>query len=89
MYFEVVNLSNSYTSNLLTLQTEIEVERLNGLKATKLKELIFRRQSELEEIYKGVHMDIDMDKAWQILISLIESGLVTLVKLPSIFFLFR
>lgn len=60
----------------MTLQIEIEVERLNGLKATKMKELIFRRQSELEEIYKGVHMDIDSDKAWQLLISLVESGLV-------------
>lgn len=43
-----------------------------------MKELIFKRQSELEEIYEGVHMDIDADKARQLLITLMESGLVRL-----------
>ncbi|KAL6563019.1 hypothetical protein OROHE_005606 [Orobanche hederae] len=55
-------------------QAEVEVERLNVLKASKMKELIFRRQSELEEICKGVHMDVDIDKSRQTLISLMESG---------------
>ncbi|KAL6570185.1 hypothetical protein OROMI_014699 [Orobanche minor] len=54
-------------------QAEVEVERLNVLKASKMKELIFRRQSELEEICKGVHMDVDIDKSRQTLISLMES----------------
>lgn len=35
---------------------------------------MFKRQNELEEIYRGVHMDVDSDAARQILISLIESG---------------
>ena len=39
-----------------------------------MKELVFKRQDELEEIYRGVHMDVDSDAARQILISLIESG---------------
>lgn len=39
-----------------------------------MKELIFKRQSELEEIYNVVHMDIDIDKARQLLITLVESG---------------
>ncbi|PIN14063.1 hypothetical protein CDL12_13300 [Handroanthus impetiginosus] len=64
-------------------QTEVEVERLNVLKASKMKELIFKRQAELEEIYKGVHMDVDSDKARQILISLIESGSIDLSDLLS------
>lgn len=55
-------------------QTEVEVERLNALKASKMKELVLKRQNELEEIYRGVHMDVDSDAARQILISLIESG---------------
>nr|APA20140.1 microtubule-associated protein 65-5 [Populus tomentosa] len=55
-------------------QTEVEVERLNALKASKMKELVFKRRDELEEIYRGVHMDVDSDAARQILISLIESG---------------
>lgn len=55
-------------------QVEVEVERLNVLKASKMKELIFKRQNELEEIYKGVHMDVNSDAARQILLNLIESG---------------
>lgn len=70
------NISITYCCNLHILQTEVEVNRLNVLKASKLKELIFKRQSELEEIYKGVHMEVDSDKARQILTTLMESGLV-------------
>ncbi|KDP40572.1 hypothetical protein JCGZ_24571 [Jatropha curcas] len=62
-------------------QIEVEVERLNVLKASKLRELVLKRQNELEEIYKGVHMDVDSDAARQILISLIESGNVDLSDL--------
>ncbi|KAG8656610.1 65-kDa microtubule-associated protein 5 [Manihot esculenta] len=62
-------------------QTEVEVARLNALKAGKLKELVFKRQNELEEIYRGVHMDVDSDAARQILISAIESGNVDLSDL--------
>ncbi|PON41668.1 Microtubule-associated protein, MAP65/Ase1/PRC [Trema orientale] len=64
-------------------QTEVEVEQLNTLKASKLKELVFKRQNELEEIYRGVHMDIDSDAARQILISLIDSDDVDLSDLLS------
>ncbi|KAM1781534.1 hypothetical protein ACFX11_040101 [Malus domestica] len=64
-------------------QTEVEVERLNVLKASKMKELVFKRQSELEEIYRGVHMDVDSDSAREILSSLIDSGSVGLSELLS------
>ncbi|KAL0380076.1 UNVERIFIED_CONTAM: microtubule-associated protein 5 [Sesamum angustifolium] len=70
-------------SNDVIEQAEVEVERLNVLKASKMKELIFKRQSELEEIYEGVHMDVDSDKARQILSTLIESGSVDLSDLLS------
>lgn len=60
----------------LSFQTEAEVERLNILKVSKMKELVFKRQNELEEIYRGVHMDVDSDTARQILITLMESGLL-------------
>lgn len=62
-------------------QTEAEVERLNILKASKMKDLVFKRQVELEEIYKRVHMDVDSDTARQILISLVDSGNVDLSDL--------
>lgn len=60
--------------NYLSFQTEAEVERFNVLKVSKMKELVFKRQNELEEIYRGVHMDVDSGTARQILISLMESG---------------
>lgn len=50
------------------------MERLNVLKVSKMKELVFKRQNELEEIYRGVHMDVDSGTARQILITLMESG---------------
>ncbi|XP_059429033.1 65-kDa microtubule-associated protein 5 isoform X1 [Corylus avellana] len=64
-------------------QTEVEVERLNALKASKMKELVFKRQNELEEIYRGVHMDVDSDVAREILGSLVDSGNVDLSDLLS------
>ncbi|KAI8026893.1 65-kDa microtubule-associated protein 5 [Camellia lanceoleosa] len=62
-------------------QTEVEIEHLNVLKASKMKELVFKRQNKLEEIYRGVHMDVDSDTARQILISLMNSGDVDLSDL--------
>ncbi|KAJ8756078.1 hypothetical protein K2173_024625 [Erythroxylum novogranatense] len=55
-------------------QAEVEIERLNILKVSKMKELIVKRQNELEEIYRAVHVDVDSDSAREILINLIESG---------------
>ncbi|KAF3448749.1 hypothetical protein FNV43_RR09462 [Rhamnella rubrinervis] len=64
-------------------QTEVEVERLKILKVSKMKELIFERQNELEEIYKGVHLDVNTDAARQMLSDLIDSGNVDLSDLLS------
>ncbi|XVF00165.1 hypothetical protein REPUB_Repub03eG0261700 [Reevesia pubescens] len=64
-------------------QVEVQVERLNVLKASKMKELVFKRQNELEEIYRGVHMDVNSDAARQILINLIESDNVDMSNLLS------
>ncbi|XP_021896804.1 65-kDa microtubule-associated protein 5-like [Carica papaya] len=64
-------------------QTEVEIERLNVIKASKMKELVFKRQSELEEIYRGVHMEVVSDAARENLIHLIESGNVDLSELLS------
>lgn len=40
-----------------------------------MKELILKKQNELEEIYTAVHIDVDSDTARKILLSLIDSGL--------------
>ncbi|KAL8158843.1 hypothetical protein V2J09_000380 [Rumex salicifolius] len=63
--------------------TEIEVERLNVLKSNKMKELILKRQHELEEVYREVHMELDKDSSRENLTSLIESGKVDLSDLFS------
>ncbi|XVF24526.1 hypothetical protein REPUB_Repub13aG0135800 [Reevesia pubescens] len=64
-------------------QAEVQVERLNILKASKMKELVFKRQNELEDIYRAVHMDVNSDAARQILINLIESDNVDMSNLLS------
>ncbi|GMI80436.1 microtubule-associated protein 65-5 [Hibiscus trionum] len=64
-------------------QVEVEVQSLNVLKASKMKELVFKRQNELEDIYRGVHMDVNSDAARQILINLIDSDNVDLSNLLS------
>lgn len=39
-----------------------------------MKELVLKRQNELEEIYNGVHMDVDSDTARKILTNIINTG---------------
>ncbi|KAK4774962.1 hypothetical protein SAY86_009897 [Trapa natans] len=46
-----------------------------------MKELVMKRQKEREEIYKGMHMDVDGDSARKTLTSLIDSGTVVLSDL--------
>ncbi|URE38457.1 Microtubule associated protein (MAP65/ASE1 family) [Musa troglodytarum] len=64
-------------------QVEHEVERLNVLKASKMKELVLKRQNELDEIYRSVHMDVDGEGAREKLLGLIDSGKVDLAELLS------
>ncbi|PIA53256.1 hypothetical protein AQUCO_00900082v1 [Aquilegia coerulea] len=64
-------------------QTEHELGRLNVIKASKMKELVLKKQNELEEIYRGVHMDVDTDMQQKILINHIDSGNVDLSALLS------
>ncbi|PKA66983.1 65-kDa microtubule-associated protein 5 [Apostasia shenzhenica] len=62
-------------------QAELEVARLNVLKTNKMKELVLKRQNQLEEIYKGVHMDFDSDTTRKKLINIINSGKANLCEL--------
>eukprot|EP00252_Welwitschia_mirabilis_P008610 TRINITY_DN20595_c0_g2_i1.p1 TRINITY_DN20595_c0_g2~~TRINITY_DN20595_c0_g2_i1.p1 ORF type:complete len:593 (-),score=138.21 TRINITY_DN20595_c0_g2_i1:176-1954(-) len=55
-------------------QVELEVERLDQLKASKMKELALKKQQELEEIYRRAHMEIDSETEKEKLIALIDSG---------------
>ncbi|KAJ8512738.1 hypothetical protein OPV22_003172 [Ensete ventricosum] len=55
-------------------QAEVEVERLDQLKASKMKEIAFKKQTELEDIYAHAHVDIDSAAARDKILALIDSG---------------
>ncbi|KAK7288483.1 hypothetical protein RIF29_01943 [Crotalaria pallida] len=55
-------------------QAEVEVERLDQLKASRMKEIAFKKQAELEEIFAHAHIEIDPEAAREKIMSLIDSG---------------
>ncbi|XP_019434764.1 PREDICTED: 65-kDa microtubule-associated protein 5 [Lupinus angustifolius] len=75
-----VSIQGCLSSDIIE-QAEVEVQHLNLLKASKMKDLVLKRQTELEEIYRGVHMDVDSEAARQTLCSLLESGIMDLSDL--------
>lgn len=57
------------------LQASAEVERLTKLKASRMKELVMKRRSELEEICKMTHIEPDTSTAAEKSNALIDSGI--------------
>ncbi|KAI0492403.1 hypothetical protein KFK09_026674 [Dendrobium nobile] len=55
-------------------QAEEEVERLDQLKASRMKEIAMKKQAELEDIYVHAHMEVDSAAAERKIAALIESG---------------
>ncbi|MBA0823084.1 hypothetical protein Goarm_019841 [Gossypium armourianum] len=55
-------------------QAEVEVERLDQLKASRMKEIAFKKQVELEEIFARAHIEIDPEAAREKIMALIDSG---------------
>lgn len=55
-------------------QAEVEVERLDQLKASKMKEIALKKQAELEEIYAHAHIEIDSATVHEKIITLVDSG---------------
>ncbi|KAG9445290.1 hypothetical protein H6P81_016630 [Aristolochia fimbriata] len=55
-------------------QAEVEVERLDQLKASKMKEIALKKQTELEDIYARAHIEIDTEAAREKIMVLIDSG---------------
>ncbi|WCJ38753.1 microtubule-associated protein 65-8 [Euphorbia peplus] len=76
----LLSLSSAEVSNpgSLTLsiiqQAEAEVNRLDQLKAYKMKELFFKKQNELESICNKTHMDIPSQAEMAKILNLINSG---------------
>lgn len=54
----------------------MEVERLDKLKFSRMKEIAFKRQGELEEIFAHAHIEIDSQAAREKILTLIDSGSV-------------
>ncbi|KAL9386612.1 hypothetical protein Peur_019736 [Populus x canadensis] len=68
----------SLTLNIIQ-QAEAEVKRLDQLKASKMKELFFKKQSELDQICNKSHMEIPSQPGMENIINLINSVLVALL----------
>ncbi|KAE8774789.1 65-kDa microtubule-associated protein 1-like [Hordeum vulgare] len=56
-------------------QAELEVERLDQLKASRMKDIAFKRQTELEDIYAQAHIAIDTSAARDRILSVIDSSM--------------
>lgn len=59
---------------VICCKAEVEVERLDLLKASRMKEIAFKRQAELEEIFARAHIEIDPEAAREKIMALIDSG---------------
>ncbi|KAK8527178.1 hypothetical protein V6N13_085034 [Hibiscus sabdariffa] len=68
-----VTVSGALALDLIE-QAEIEVEQLDQLKASRMKEIAFKKQVELEEIFSRVHIEIDPEAAREKIMALIDSG---------------
>ncbi|KAK7278364.1 hypothetical protein RJT34_23392 [Clitoria ternatea] len=55
---------------------EAEVSRLEDLKASKMKELVFKKRTELEEICRKTHLVPEINSAVEYAVEAIESGSV-------------
>ncbi|KAH7435948.1 hypothetical protein KP509_06G085100 [Ceratopteris richardii] len=56
-------------------QAEVEVERLDALKASKTRELVIKKKEELDEICRQAHMDADPSTENEKIMAIIDSGM--------------
>eukprot|EP00250_Pteridium_aquilinum_P008352 c17878_g1_i1 orf=469-2196(+) len=62
-------------------QAEEEVQRLDTLKVSKMKELVMKKQAELEDVYMEAHMELDPDASQEQILAVIDSGLFDASKI--------
>ncbi|MFS8018514.1 putative microtubule-associated protein, MAP65/Ase1/PRC1 [Helianthus anomalus] len=65
-----------YLSTEVIQQASQEVERLNKLKTSKMKELVMKRRAELEELCFKTHIEPDLSTTFEKSNAMIDSGLV-------------
>lgn len=70
---------------LLKLKVAIEVSRLEGIKASKLKELILKKMASLDELQRGAHLVAASDNNTQSTIEAIETGINLLSCIDLVF----
>ncbi|XP_056855307.1 65-kDa microtubule-associated protein 2 isoform X2 [Raphanus sativus] len=68
-----VTVSGALALDLIQ-QAEVEVDRLDKLKASRMKEIAFKKQTELEEIYARAHIEIKPEEVRERIMSLVDSG---------------
>jgi len=70
-----------HNSYLNRFKAEAEVKRLDQLKASKMKELFFKKQSELDQICNKSHMEIPSQPEMENIINLINLGKINWIYL--------
>ncbi|KAJ0100034.1 hypothetical protein Patl1_19959 [Pistacia atlantica] len=74
-YLQILGgFASGVIKSLMILQVEAEVSRLEELKSSKMKELVLKKRSELEEICRKTHMVPEYDSSMEYAIEAIESG---------------
>ncbi|KAG0629549.1 hypothetical protein M758_1G111600 [Ceratodon purpureus] len=75
------------TPRSLSLETiqeaQVEVERLDVLKKSKMKELVLKKRLDLEEVCKSAHLEPDANTAVDKLIAVMDAGTVDAAELLS------
>lgn len=65
---------------MFLLQASAEVERLTKLKASRMKELVMKKRSELEDICRATHIEPDKSTSVEKSTALIDSGMIILFR---------
>ncbi|KAI7729080.1 hypothetical protein M8C21_018653 [Ambrosia artemisiifolia] len=79
--YEVI-VPGSHALNLIE-QAEVEVERLDKLKASKMKDIDLKKQEELEEIFAQVHIQNDKKATREKILALIVNCYLTWMHMLS------
>lgn len=68
-------------------QVEAEVSRLEELKVSKMKELVFKKKGELEDICRKTHLIPESNNPIDLAIDAVESGNFFVLKMSIVSFL--
>ncbi|XP_057951864.1 65-kDa microtubule-associated protein 3 [Malania oleifera] len=70
-----INEPNTLSMDFINY-VEVEVSRLEELKASKMKELVLKKRSELEDICRRTHLVLEADGTMEYAIEAMESGTI-------------